>query len=365
VSLPEVTDVRKPTDAARPGWSDTSACATAVRGIPAVDATLFTVTVDTEEEWDWDAGYPTENQSLRNIAELPRLQAAFERHSAAVTYFANYAVLSDPTARRIVLDLAHRPAVEIGMHIHPWNTPPLGHRGPVAPRETFLHNLPWDLARAKLESVYALFDQHGLKPTSFRGGRFSTGEAVQDFLREKGFVADASVLPFSTWEDDGAPDYRHRRPVPVRRPPRTPGEQALWELPSTMAFSRRPFALWHRVFESVARTPLRHLRLIGLAERLRLVRRAWLSFESPLGRPMLPFLRLLRKLRPQCVDFMLHSSSLLVGGSGFTRTAADREQLFASIDEALGAVRSWSDFRPATVTEVADHLEQNHARTRN
>jgi len=322
------------------------------------------VTVDTEEEWDWDAGYPTTNLTLRNIAELPRLQDAFARHGAAVTYFVNYAVLSDSTARRTILDLAHRPSVEIGMHIHPWNTPPLAHRGPVTPRETFLHNLPPDLTRAKLESVYGLFDKHGLRPTSFRGGRFSTSEVVQDFLRDKKFVADASVLPFSTWADDGAPDYRDRRPVPVRRSRRRPDEQALWELPSTMGFSRRPFGLWHRVFQLVSSTPLRHLRLIGLAERIGLVRRAWLSFESPLGRPMLPFLRLLRKLRLPCVDFMLHSSSLLVGGSGFTRTAADRERMFASIDEVLGIVSAWSDFQSATVTEVAKHLEEYHARSR-
>ncbi|HTK78388.1 MAG TPA: hypothetical protein VL371_24215 [Gemmataceae bacterium] len=327
--------------------------------------TLFTVTVDTEEEWDWGAGYPTENLSLRNIAELPRLHEACSRHGAAVTYFANYAVLSNPAARRTLLDLHRQPGVEIGMHIHPWNTPPLTRRGQVPPRETFLHNLPPDQVRAKLEAVYGLFEQHGLRPTSFRGGRFSTSEVVQDFLRDKGFVADASVLPFSTWEDDGAPDYRDRRPEPTRRPPRRPGEPGFWELPSTMGYSRRPFGLWHRLFEAVANTPLRHLRLIGLAERLGLVRKAWLSFESPLGRPMLPFLRLLRKQRLPCVDFMLHSSSLLPGGSGFTRTSADRDRLFASIDEVLGTVRTWSDFQPATVTEVANHLEKQHACSRN
>ena len=62
---------------------------------------------------------------------------------------------------------------------------------------------------------------------------------------------------------------------------------------------------------------------------------------------------------------MLHSSSLLAGGSGFTRTVADRERVFASIDEVLGTVRTWNDFQPATVTEVANHLEQHHARSRN
>jgi hypothetical protein len=326
--------------------------------------TLYTLTVDTEEEWDWDAGYPTENLSLRNIDQLPRFQDVCSKHNAAVTYFANHAVLADPAARRTLLEVARRPNVEIGLHIHPWNTPPLT-PGPVAPRDTFLNNLPPDLIRRKLATVYDAFAEHGLRPTSFRGGRYSTGPVVQDFLRDKGFVADCSVLPFTTWVDDGAPDHRHRRPLPVRLLPRRPGEPALWELPLTMGFTRRPFGLWHRLYETVRNSPLRHLRLIGLADRAGLVSKAWLSFESPLGERMVPFLRLLRKLEWSCVDFTLHSSSLLAGGSGFTRTAADRDRVFATLDEVLATVAAWDGFRPATVTEVANHLEKHHASSRN
>jgi hypothetical protein len=325
---------------------------------------LYTVTVDTEEEWDWNSGYPTENLSLRNIDQLPHFQDICSRHGAAVTYFANHAVLADPAARRTLLDVARRPHVEVGMHVHPWNTPPLARRGPAMPRESFLHNLPPDLARAKLETVHALFAAHGLRPTSFRGGRYSTSDAVQDFLRDKGFVADASVLPFTTWADDGAPDHRHRRPWPMRKPPRRPGESALWEIPLTMGFSRRPFGFWHRAFEAMRHSPLRHLRLIGLAERAGLLRQVWLSFEAPQGRHMLPFVRLLGRLRAPCVDFTVHSSSLLAGGNGFTRTPADRDRVLACLDEVLGAVAARADFRPATVTEVATHLEQHHAHPR-
>jgi hypothetical protein len=333
-----------------------------------VDPTAYTpyaVTVDTEEEWDWDGAYPTERPGVENIARLPELQAVCARHGASVTYFVNYAVLADPVARAVVLDLAARPGVEIGMHIHPWNTPPLTGSGPVRPRDTFLHNLPPAEARAKLEAVYDLFARHGLRPTSFRGGRYSTGPAIQDFLRDKGVVADASILPFSSWPDDGAPDYRHRRLDPRRLPPRRPGDPPLWEIPLTLAYSRRPFGFWHRVHELVAHSPLRHLRLIGVLDRLGVVRKSWLNVETPLGQRPARFLRSLRRARPRTIDICLHSSSLIAGGNTFTRTPADRARVLANLDEALGCLAQWPEFRPATVTEIATLLEEHHARSRN
>src|SRR4029079_5088433 len=107
--------------------------------------TPFVVTVDTEEEWDWSSGYPTGPTRTANIRELPRFQDACENRGAAVTYFVNHAVLANPESRAFILALARRPHVEIGMHIHPWNTPPIQSVERVPERESFLHNLPPEL----------------------------------------------------------------------------------------------------------------------------------------------------------------------------------------------------------------------------
>jgi hypothetical protein len=77
--------------------------------MPIPSTVLYSVTVDTEEEWDWNGDYPTTDLRLTNIACLPELQSICNRHRAAVTYFTNYAVLADPVARRIILDLARQP----------------------------------------------------------------------------------------------------------------------------------------------------------------------------------------------------------------------------------------------------------------
>jgi hypothetical protein len=321
-------------------------------------STLFTMTIDTEEEWDWGSGWPTSNLSLSNIQVLPRFQSLCARYGVATTYFTDQAVLDDPAALAILLTLSRQPRVEIGMHIHPWNTPPIDPE--VTARNTFLHNLPHEKILAKLDSVYTRFLENGLKPTSFRGGRYSSGGAIHDFLRDKGFLVDASVVPYSTWEDDGAPDYRRRDLFPVRLPPRHAGDLPLWEIPLTLAFTRRPFVLWEKCYDFVRNSWLSRLRLIGIAEKIGVVRKVWLNFEDPMGSRMLPFLSQLRRLELPCICFTIHSSSLAAGKGVYTRTPADEERLYARMEEVFRTLADWPDFEPATVTEVAQHLEKRH-----
>lgn len=327
--------------------------------------TFYTLTVDTEEEWDWGAGWPVRDLSVTNASELPAFQDRCARHGARVTYFTNKAVFDDLPACKVMLELARRSDAEVGMHIHPWNTPPL-HDRPVTTRQTYLHNLDEKTIAAKLTSVHNCFTAHGLRPTSFRGGRYSCGPVVQDFLRDNGFLVDASVVPYTTWGEDGAPDYRGRDLFPRRLPPRFAGDVPMWEVPLTLAFTRRPFGLWSRCYDFVRRTLLRKLRLIGIAERLNLVRKVWLNFEITFGEPMMHLLSLLRRLALPCICFTVHSSSLAVGKGPYTRTPADQQRLFTQIDDVLRTLAGWPDFRPATVTEVAQQLEnQHHAYPRN
>jgi hypothetical protein len=317
----------------------------------------YCVTVDTEEEWDWDSGYPTGPAAVTNISRLPAFQELCERAGTAVTYFTNHAVLANPESRRIVQHLATRPRVEIGLHIHPWNTPPLAAGPKVPPRDSFLHNLPWDEQRAKLDTVLAAFRDGGLSPTSFRGGRYSTSPQIQNHLRERGVWVDCSVLPFNTWVDDGAPDYRNRGLAPVRvSHPAGP----VWELPLTFGYTRRPFPVWAQVARFADSGFGRALRLTGVFDRLGVVSRAWLNFENPLGERMLRFLHVLRADPPPFVSFTLHSSSLLPGGSPYSRTDADVQRLLATLEAVLKTVAGWPEFAPATMTEIAHTLEDAH-----
>jgi hypothetical protein len=116
-------------------------------------------------------------------------------------------------------------------------------------------------------------------------------------------------------------------------------------------------AFWAKALTGFDTMAGRALRLTGLCDRLGIVSRAWLNFEHPLGERMLRFLRILRKVRPPFVSFTMHSSSLLAGGSPYSPDAAAVDRLKARAVEALELVRSWPEFQPATMTEIADSLE--------
>ena len=134
----------------------------------------------------------------------------------------------------------------------------------------------------------------------------------------------------------------------------------------SLAFTHRPFSLWRDWYELVENSWLGKLRLIGICERLGIVRKVWLNFESPLGEHMQAFLNQLQRLAVQTACFTLHSSSLLPGGNSFTRNEADAARVFARLEAVFQFLSGNAAFRPATVSEVARQLEVRYdANTRN
>ena len=81
---------------------------------------------------------------------------------------------------------------------------------------------------------------------------------------------------------------------------------------------------------------------------------------------MLDLLRLLRKIRLPSICFTIHSSSLMAGKGYYTPTQADEERVYAQMDEVFSTISSWPEYRPATMTEIAQEMEaQQNARSGN
>ncbi len=83
------------------------------------------VNVDTEEEGLFGGQYPTRGWQLGHLAELPRLQAIFDRFAVRPTYQVTTPVVLDPAGSRHLQDFLSHGRCDIGGHLHPWATEPM------------------------------------------------------------------------------------------------------------------------------------------------------------------------------------------------------------------------------------------------
>jgi hypothetical protein len=94
----------------------------------------------------------------------------------------------------VLLNWRQRRGSEIGLHLHPWNTPPFA--DVALPEPISSEDLPQDILRAKLATLAAsVRDSLGVQPVSFRMGRFDRGPKLMALLPEIGVKVDSSVVP--------------------------------------------------------------------------------------------------------------------------------------------------------------------------
>jgi hypothetical protein len=321
---------------------------------------IVVMTVDTEEAWDWAGHYPVSDYSLEHIERLHELLALCRKYEVNTTYFANYAVMNDKKSAATMIQISQLPGNEVGMHIHPWNTPPFEMLTEVRPPDTYLHNLTPEIIQAKMESVYKAHLDAGNTPYSFRGGRYSSNEVIQEFLKSKGFKVDSSVVPYSKWKEQGSPDYSHRDLYPVRIAPVLGQERALWELPLTLGFTRKPFGVWAEFYNKVEYSLLGKIRTIGIIERVGLVRRIWLNFETDKDCNWKKFFQILELMNVPVITLTVHSTALFKGLTPYTRNAEEERAIFKRIERVFQMLSSIQNIKFATVNQAAQQLEEKY-----
>lgn len=293
----------------------------------------FLITIDTEGDdiWERHATVTTENARF-----LTRFQSLCRDHGFLPTYLTNYEMAVDPRYQEFGRAVLRSGEGEIGLHVHPWNSPPLDPAGPEARGDhVYLFELSDDFLRAKVDHLTRLLrDVFEVQPTSHRAGRWGFDERVARVLVEAGYRVDCSVTPGVSWQrhkgasdGNGGTDYSDfpREPYfldlgDIRRP----GSSPMLEVPVTI----RPN--YPGVVRKVHRTFER--RRVG-----KLVRRVWGSPSSwlrPTGTnldSMLSVVDWAFETKSPVIEFMLHSSELMPGGSPTFRTAEQIEILYAHL----------------------------------
>lgn len=315
------------------------------------------VSIDTEED-NWR---PTRRGiTVENVRQIPHLHQFLRELHLRPTYFVTHAVASTPWAADILRHIHELGGAEVAAHVHPWNTPPLDET--LLPRHSMLKNLPPHLQLAKIVTARDTLEKAiGRRPSSFRAGRLGLGRATVGALIEAGFAVDSSVMPFSHWKEDegadfvGAPHGCYR--LDGRGDVRIPAPDGpLCEVPLSCGFTRRPFA-WHaRAQEALGRTPLRQLRLAGVASRLGLLRHVIGSPETNSVADLIALTRCLIDERVPLVHLSWHSPSLVPGLGPFVTSDIQRTRLYATVASYLEKLAAMASIVPVTVHEAAEAL---------
>lgn len=317
--------------------------------------TILAVSVDTEEDnWGWASSDPLRCENAR---ELPRLVRFFERLGVRPTFFVTHAYLRDPSARDLIREMASEEWIEIGCHVHPWNTPPFDEG---IPRRTMLYEYPPGLQRGKIASVSRLIeDVAGEAPSSFRAGRFGFGTLTARALLEEGYRVDSSVTPHWDWRQSShGPSYleaplgiyriKAGRDVLQHRP-----DGELIEVPLTSGYTRLGVDAWPTVTRTLDGGLARTMHMGGLAARLAGLRRVILSPEAYPAEDMLALGRRVIEGGVGHLHLFFHSSSLLPGLTPFTPTRAEVDGLYDRIERFLEGIGSVTPILPRSVTEAA------------
>ncbi len=81
------------------------------------------ISLDVEEEGLFSGRYPRES-GVTNVAELRRLEFIPREFGLPLTLLVSYRVARDPAACQVLARWRDLYRAEIGVHLHPWSTPP-------------------------------------------------------------------------------------------------------------------------------------------------------------------------------------------------------------------------------------------------
>jgi hypothetical protein len=308
----------------------------------------FLITIDTEGDNLW--AKPREI-TTRNSRFLGRFQTLCERYGFKPVYLTDFEMANCPVFAEFGRDVLARGTGEIGMHLHAWNSPPIT---PLTRDDylfqPYLIEYPEPLMREKIIRLTRLLeDTFSARMSSHRAGRWAFNEAYARVLCEAGYTADCSVTPGVSWADHkgdpngrGGSDYRRfpadaylLAPGDISRP----GDSTLLEVPMTVV------SFLPRLLHGIERK--------GPAGRV-LNRFYPLYWLRPNGHNLEKIIRLVRRAaaekRPY-VEFMLHSSEFMPGGSPTFAVEADIERLYEHLEQLFDEASS--HFEGATLAEFA------------
>lgn len=233
---------------------------------------------------------------------------------------------------------------EIGVHLHAWNNPPYYQLDGPYSGNPYLIEYPQDVMRDKFKTVYDLIVANfGVKPVSHRAGRWAMDDRYFKILNEFGIKVDCSYTPGINWDHikgitTGGSDYSKKSTSVTMI-------NGVMEVPATIRYFRNCLnGSWKHRVKSIIKGEQVWLRpamssLAGMKKVLDIVEKE----------PDVDF-----------VEFMLHSSEVMPGGSPYFRTEAEIEKEYKTIEAFFEYARS-KGYVGSTLAEYYYRRNENTA----
>ncbi|POS02359.1 hypothetical protein Q361_10478 [Flavobacterium croceum DSM 17960] len=154
------------------------------------------LTIDTEEDNSWIK--PT-NAKTHNVENLYRFQLLCEKYNIKPIYLVNYLAASNKKFQEFIN--IHKTNLEIGLHLHAWNTPPkFDLTANDLYYQPYLFEYPKEIIDKKIDfTIKLLQDTFQTDIVSHRGGRYGISEQIFESLAKQGIKIDCSVVPGFNW----------------------------------------------------------------------------------------------------------------------------------------------------------------------
>lgn len=302
----------------------------------------FIVTVDTEEEFNWDEPLQSSGHTLHSVSRLARFQQFCEGFGIAPIYLVDYPVATSALTADILRGPIAAGKAEIGVQLHPWVNPPFEEE--INQYNSFSGNLSPELERAKFKTLRDTIERNfGQAPQIYRAGRYGVGPNTAAILGDNGIAIDTSVRARFDYSAGGGPNFRD---LPVQ-PWWIGGKGTLMEAPLTTVFSG-PLRRWgHWLYPKLWRVP----RLRGALARIGLLERIPFTPEGVTETEILRGIEVALAERLPLLVFSFHSPSLQPGHTPYVRNDNDLDALYGwwrTVFTTLGQ----RGVRPASVAEV-------------
>ena len=288
--------------------------------------TRFSVSVDTEEEFEWAGALSREGHGTASVPALREGQAFFAAANVAPLYYVDLPVLADDAASGMFRQWLADDSADFGIHLHPWVTPPFDET--VNRPNSYAGNLPEELERAKLRHMRDLMvERLGIRPFAYRAGRYGIGPNSMRILAGEGFCWDSSVRPLHDYRADGGPDFRWSSHHPYRTGP----SDAILEIPLTTMFVGHARWFGRQIFGTMG-----DVRLVrGALSRLGLLQRIALTPEGVPANVACQAIDVALDQGLRLLNMSFHSPSLAIGHTPYVRSAEDLRQFYIWFDQVF------------------------------